>query len=83
MVLVAGTQIITRPVSVTASPAHLEFDDLRFKVDHNANLVLTAEAKDVGSSPYQGELALKVDGQVLPDSQSVSLPAGREAERTV
>jgi len=78
MVLVAGTQIITRPVSVTASPAHLEFDDLRFKVDHNANLVLTAEAKDVGSSPYQGELALKVDGQVLPDSQSVSLQPGEK-----
>jgi beta-glucosidase len=78
MVLIAGKQIITRPLSVTASPAHLALDDLRFKVDHDANLVLKAEARDIGGSPYQGELALKVDGQVLPDSQPVSLGPGEK-----
>ncbi len=78
MALVAGSQIITKPISVVASPAHLAFEDLRFDVDRNADLQVTAEARNVGSSPYQGDLALKVDGQVSADSQSLSLQSGEK-----
>jgi beta-glucosidase len=78
MALVAGSQIITKPISVVASPAHLAFEDLRFDVDRNADLQVTAEARNVGSFPYQDELALKVDGQVATDSQSLSLQSGEK-----
>ena len=76
--LVAGTQIITKPIDVVASPAHLALEDLRLDVDHDADLQVTAEAKDAGSVPYEGELALKVDGQVLTDAQSLSLQPGEK-----
>ena len=76
MALVAGSQIITKAISVVASPAHLAFEDLRLNVDRNAALQVTAGAKNVGSFPYQGELTLKVDGQVATDSQSLSLQPG-------
>jgi beta-glucosidase len=78
MALVAGTQIITKPISVVASPEHLAFESLRFDVDHNADLQVIAEAKNVGSSPYQGTLALKVDGQASTDSESLSLQPGEK-----
>jgi len=78
MALVAGSQIITTPISVVDSPARLALEDLRLDVDHNADLQVTAEAKDVGSLPYQGELALKVDGQVLTGTQSLSLQPGEK-----
>jgi beta-glucosidase len=82
MALVAGSQIITKPISVVASPPHLALRDLRFDIDQNADLQLTAEPRNVGSSPYQGELALKVDGQLSTDSQSLSLQSG-ETKRVV
>jgi hypothetical protein len=78
MALVAGSQIITKPISVVASPAHLALADLRFDVDRNADLQVTAEARNVGSFPYHGELALKVDGQISTDSQPLSLQSGEE-----
>jgi beta-glucosidase len=76
MALVAGSQIITKVISVVASPAHLAFEDLRLGVDRDAALHMTAEAKNIGSFPYHGELTLKVDGQVVTDSQSLSLQSG-------
>jgi beta-glucosidase len=78
MALVAGSQIITKPISVDASPAHLAFENLQFDIDRDADLQLTAEARNVGGFPYQGELALKVDGQVSTDSQSLSLQSGEK-----
>jgi hypothetical protein len=78
MALVAGSQIITKPISVVASPAHLALEDLRLDVDHNADLQVSAEARNVGSFPYQGELALKVDGQVSTGLQSFSLQPGEK-----
>jgi len=78
MALVAGTQIITKPISVVASPAHLGFESVRFDVDHDADLQVTAQARNVGSSPYRGTVALKVDGQASTDSQSLSLQPGEK-----
>jgi beta-glucosidase len=78
MALVAGSQIITKPLSVVASPAHLALEDLRLDVGHNADLQVSAEARNVGSFPYRGELALKVDGRAATDSQSLSLQPGEK-----
>jgi beta-glucosidase len=78
MALVAGAQIITKPLSVVASPAHLALEDLRLDVGHNADLQVSAEARNVGSFPYRDDLALKVDGQGATDSQSLSLQPGEK-----
>jgi len=48
------------------------------ELNHNADLQVTAETRNVGSFPYQGELGLKVDGQVSTDSQSLSLQSGEK-----
>jgi beta-glucosidase len=83
MALVAGSQIITQAISVVASPAHLVFESLHLDVDRDADLQVNAEARNAGSVPYQGELALKVDGQVVPGALSLSLLPGEKRKVTL
>jgi len=83
MAMVAGSQIVTTPIAVVASPARVEFRDIRLTVDDNANLQATADARNVGSDSYDGTITLKVDGQSTAESQSLRLQSGEERRVTL
>jgi hypothetical protein len=78
MAVVAGAQIVMKPIAVVASAARVEFQDIRVNVDGHADLQLTAEARNVGSYPYDGALSLKVDGQPAIEPQSLKLQSGEK-----
>jgi beta-glucosidase len=78
LVIVAGTQLIAKQVSVTQAPARAEYRNIRFGVDENAVLEASAEVRNVGSSPYQGPLVLKVDGKPVGEPQTLNLGSGEE-----
>ncbi|HTJ79379.1 MAG TPA: glycoside hydrolase family 3 C-terminal domain-containing protein [Rariglobus sp.] len=80
--LIAGKQMISRPIDVQASPARIEFKGTRIRVDDNGTLQITAEARNVGGALYEGSLTLKVDGQVSGTPQPLKLDSG-EARKVI
>jgi len=76
LALIGANQMTSVPLTVVESPARLEFKNVHFVVDENANLHATAEAHNVGSLPYSGTFALKVDGQPASEPQPLSLQSG-------
>jgi beta-glucosidase len=76
LTLLGANQIVSMPLEVVESPARLEFKNVHFAVDENANLQATADAHNVGSLPYHGSFVLKIDGQPASEPQPLSLQSG-------
>jgi len=75
LAMVAGRRMISRTVKVTPAPARLVLKDVRAVADKDGNIVVTTDAADLGSEPYSGELALKIDG-ARQETQSFTLLPG-------
>jgi uncharacterized protein (UPF0147 family) len=76
--LVAGSAMISKALTVEKSPAKLVFNKTRMQVDETANLQVTAEAQNIGSAPYEGNLQLKVDGKPVGKPQDIKLQSGEK-----
>jgi hypothetical protein len=81
--LVAGPQIILKPIAVVPSPARLRFQDLHLHVDDNGTMELNAIAQNVGSYSFAGPLTLRVDSQSADSPQSVKLDSGEKTKITL
>lgn len=78
LVIVAGSQMMTREVSLERAPAHLELRRLHMQVDDDSVLQVTAEAQNTGSDPFDGALALKIDGKPAGEAQPLKLQPGEK-----
>ena len=76
LAVVAGSQMLTREISLERAPAHLELHRLHMQVDDDSVLQITAEAQDTGSDLYDGALALNIDGKPAGEAQPLKLQPG-------
>ncbi|HVE16816.1 MAG TPA: glycoside hydrolase family 3 N-terminal domain-containing protein [Chthoniobacterales bacterium] len=75
LTVVGGGQIFTQPFSVSKSPAKLSLKSPQTQVDADGNVVISTKATDVGTEPYQGEVALVIDGKKVA-AEPVQLAPG-------
>ena len=78
LAVVAGSQMMTREISLEKAPARLELHRLHTLVDEDSVLQITAEAQNTGSDPYDGALALKIDGKPAGEAQPLKLQPGEK-----
>ena len=78
LAVVAGPQMITHEISLERAPSHLELHRLHMQVDDDSVLQISAEAQDMGSDPFDGALALKIDGSPVGESQPLKLQPGEK-----
>lgn len=83
LAVVASNQMITQSLAVVESPARVEFDKVRLAIDENATLQVSADAHNVGSLPYSGTLALKIDGQPRAGVEPLFLQSGESRHVTL
>jgi beta-glucosidase len=74
--VVAGSQIVSRAISLESAPPHLELNGLHMQVDEDSVLQVKAEARNTGSETYDGALTLKIDGKPSGESEPIRLQPG-------
>jgi hypothetical protein len=75
---VAPFKMASKTLTVAPAPARLDFQQMTTQLDDNATLHFSARAQNVGSDAYTGNLALKVDGQVVGKAQPLNLQPGEK-----
>ena len=76
LAIVAGNQMVAKPIEVAKAPARLELRNLRTAVDENNVMQISAEARNVGGAPYDGKVTLTVDGQVATEGEPLNMQPG-------
>jgi beta-glucosidase len=80
--LLAGNKLIAKPLTISKSPARLKFAKERYPVNDDGILQFTADVRNTGSEPYNGKLALKIDGRPAAAAQPLALAPGEQKKVT-
>lgn len=79
LTVIVGGKFIYHPVLVSKVPAKLLLERVRNAVGDDGVLKYEADARNVGSEPFQGTLAVSVDGKVVV-SQVLAIEPGVQRE---